>query len=91
MVYVLNHKVDGVFVGTCLGLAFFAKLEDAGQTEAPSVATMEEADAWRQELGELLLGDVDALEVVEVTSAHWLDLRSAGLNTGNMSNNELED
>jgi hypothetical protein len=43
MKVIIVHAEWGVFLGICLGLAFWSKLEDGGQTSAP--VFNDEADA----------------------------------------------
>lgn len=85
MPYVLVHDTDGVFVGHCLGLAFFSAQETAGQIQAPTVASAKEVEAMWRDMG----FSGEKMRAVEVASGNWRDLRAAGLDVGDMPENEL--
>jgi hypothetical protein len=41
--YVIYHPTDGVYLGNCLGLGFFANLDPVGQPEAVTFKSEQEA------------------------------------------------
>jgi hypothetical protein len=45
MSFVVVETSDGIFLGLCLGLAFWSKLDSAGQIAAPSF-TEDQADSF---------------------------------------------
>jgi len=63
--YIINSKQLGVYLGSCLGLGFWSKLDAAGQIFACTFETQEDAqkhiDTW--EYNEHLPGDFEFLEV----------------------------
>lgn len=45
MAYVLVHREHGIFLGHCLGLTFWSKLDPVGQPCAPTFASPEDVQA----------------------------------------------
>ena len=86
MPYAIEHPVDGTFVGSGLGLAYFSRRETAGQIQA--VTTEDRAEAL-EIIKELESFSIEGLQVVEVASGHWSDLEAAGLDVGDMAENEF--
>lgn len=46
MAYVINHPRDGVYLGSCMGLGFWSKLDPVGQTAAVTFADTAEAEVF---------------------------------------------
>lgn len=63
--YIINSKQWGVYLGSCMGLGFWSKLDAAGQISACTFESPEEAqkhiNTWESK--ENLPGDFEYLEV----------------------------
>lgn len=85
MAYALKSETHGTFIGACAGFAFFSKGDTADQYIACTEPDADGAAALIDSLKEY----VADLEAVEVKSGYWRDLRAAGLDIGDMMENEL--
>lgn len=85
MAYALKSETHGTFIGASAGFAFFSKGDTAGQYIACTEPDADGAAALIDALKEY----VADLEAVEVKSGYWRDLQAAGLDIGDMMENEL--
>ena len=89
MAYTITNPELGTFVGLSMGMAFWTKLDSAGQTRVTTFDTEEQTVAFINEIGADLFGEAgEDYEIFEVTSGHWEDLHAVGLHFGDMHLNE---
>ena len=88
MTHVLNSKSKGVFLCASFLDAFFSGTETVGQCNAMEFTDEAQAKDVRDVLAQNL--NILDLEIIEVRSGNWRDLKSAGLQYEKLAANELE-
>ncbi len=103
MPYAIKSEKYGTFVGIGMGLIFFTGTDEVeGDTVGQYIVPTCESETEAEDLIDRLVNETigaegeegafsyDDLSFVEVESGHYKDLEAAGLEVGNMADNELE-